>query len=307
MPETVLALDIGGTKIAAALIVGAEAGELVQAPTPAQAGPDAVLDAAWDTACAAMGDARPARLAVASAGVIDPGGGLVTSATDSIRGWAGTDLRGGLVRRSGMETTVLNDVHAHTWGEFIHGRGAGSTSMMLIAAGTGIGGGLVVGSQLVFGARNVAGHLGHVDVQGADGVPCTCGRSGHVEGIASGTGMEQQFERATGQRLTGAEITRLAETDDEHADVARAVVEAAGHGLGRAIGGLLNAVDPGLVVLAGSVTRAGRRWRSALDQGVAASAMAVVAETPVVDAALGNAALIGAAAWAQEHRGTESE
>lgn len=296
----ILALDIGGTKIAAGLVDGPTVVEQAEAATPSQEGPEAIMDAAWELAHSLRPTTTPTTLAVASAGVIDPVAGVVTSATDALKDWRGTDLRAGMALRSGMEVHVLNDVHAHAWGEFRHGHGRGRGSMLLVAAGTGIGGGLVTGGRLVLGAGFVAGHFGHVDVAEAAGLACSCGRTGHVEAVASGTGIEQCFERATGRRLGGGEISRLAGTDDELADAARSVVTVAGHALGRTIGGLLNALDPGLVVLAGSVTRAGDTWREALGAGVRESAMAIVADTEIRMAELGNAALVGAAAWSSE-------
>lgn len=301
----ILALDIGGTKIAGGIVDSGSAHRVASVPTPARDGGPAVLDAAAALAkrvSAAHAEAEgvaPTRVAVSSAGVVDPVCGFVTSATDLIRDWAGTDLRGGLAERLGLPVSVLNDVQAHALGEAVHGRGRGARSMVLVAVGTGIGGGIVVDGEVLLGAANVAGHLGHVDVEGAAGLPCSCGNTGHLEAIASGSGIEEQFERATGTRLSGGEIARLADTDDPLADDAARVLEAAGHALGRAVGGLLNTLDPELVVLAGSVTRAGERWWGAVADGVRASAMRIVADTPVVLGALDNAALVGAAVRAE--------
>lgn len=296
-----IALDIGGTKIACGIVDGATVSHYDAVPTPAREGAEALMDAAWalaervQEAHLAAGGAPARRLAVASAGVIDPATGLVTSATDAIRSWAGTDVGGGLAARSGLRVSVLNDVHAHALGEFTHGRGRGRESMLLVAAGTGIGGGLIVNGELLLGANRVAGHVGHVDVAAADGLECSCGRRGHLEAVSSGTGIEQCFERATGVRLPGGEISRLAGVEESLSPAAREVLGVAGYSLGRAIGGLLNALDPGLVVLAGSVVRAGAEWFSRVRAGVMDSAMAIVADTELELAQLDNAALVGAA------------
>lgn len=301
----ILALDIGGTKIACGMVAGRDVTRLAQVSTPSQDGPEALMDAAWGLAARVLdahvgdGGVAPTTLAVASAGVIDPVRGMVTSATDAIRDWAGTDLRGGMTARSGLHVEVLNDVQAHALGEYAHGRGRGHDSMLLIAAGTGIGGGLVLDGELLIGDSCVAGHVGHVDVASATGLTCSCGRTGHVEAVSSGTGIEQCFERATGERRTGGDIAQLASSDDPLADDARTVIHTAGHSLGRAIGGFLNSLDPGLVVLAGSVTRAGDAWLAAVRDGVAESAMTIVAGTPVELAELDNAALVGVAHFAE--------
>lgn len=301
---TTLAIDIGGTKIACGLVQGAQVRAQESVPTPSQDGPEAIMDAAWVLASrvARNGDDQPARLAVASAGVIDPVAGLVTSATNALKDWAGTDLRTGLATRSGLPTTVLNDVHAHALGEFVHGAGRDHRSMLLVAIGTGIGGGFIFGDQIHFGAHDVAGHIGHIDAALAADVPCPCGGVGHVESVASGTGIENCFERADGRRLSGVEIAELAQADEPD-PTARQVMDTAGQALGRAIGSLLNAVDPGVVVLAGSVTKAGPTWERRVRESARASAMTIVADTPIVFAQLDNAALVGVAARAEQLEG----
>lgn len=300
--EPVLALDIGGTKIACGVVSGGSVQHVMSAPTPARDGSSAVLHAASELARTVLdaqartGGVAPTRVGVSSAGVVDPASGFITSATELIRGWAGTDLRGALADRFELPVSVLNDVQAHALGEAVHGRGRGASSMVLIAVGTGIGGGIVMDGTLQLGAKNAAGHLGHVDVEGVAGVPCSCGNTGHLEAVASGSGIEAQFERATGTQLSGAKIAQLADTDDgPFSSEAARVIEAGGHALGRVIGGLLNTLDPELVVLSGSVTRAGNRWWEAVSVGVQRSAIDIVAETPVVPGLLANAALIGAA------------
>ena len=299
--EPVLALDIGGTKIACGIVSGGAVHHVTSASTPAREGGSVVLDAATELARTVLhaqakaGGSAPVRVGVSSAGVVDPTSGCITSATELIRGWAGTDLRGALADRFELPVSVLNDVQAHALGEAAHGRGRGASSMVLIAVGTGIGGGIVMDGALQLGAKNAAGHLGHVDVEGVAGMPCSCGKTGHLETIASGSGIEAQFERATGKQLSGAKIAQLADTDASFSSEAARVIEAGGYALGRVVGGLLNTLDPELVVLAGSVTRAGNRWWEAVSTGVQRSAIDIVAETPVVPGLLANAALIGAA------------
>ncbi|MGV9900452.1 ROK family protein, partial [Streptomyces tendae] len=108
----VIGLDLGGTKIAAAL-VGADGTVLARhtVPTPAKEGAEAVLDA-LAFAARAVRVHGTAAIGVAAAGVIDPVTGTVTSATDTIRGWAGTALAAGLAIRTGLPVACDNDVRA---------------------------------------------------------------------------------------------------------------------------------------------------------------------------------------------------
>lgn len=301
-----LALDIGGTKIAAAVVDGASVLGARRVPTPSRRGPAAVVAAA----SALVGEvARDAghdqlgqlRLGVATCGVVHPDDGSIAFATDSIDDWRGTRLRDELLASTGVaDVVVVNDVQAHTWGEYVHGVGADARSMLLLGVGTGIGGGIVVDGTLVRGFGGVAGHVGHVESLLARGVTCPCGQPEHVEAIASGSGIERHFTRRTGRHLTGAEIDRLVGSGDALADDARVVMQTAGDALGRAIGGLLNALDPGLVVLAGSVARAGSHWWDAVAEGIERTALPVVAGTEVRRASLQQPALVGAASLANE-------
>lgn len=276
----VLTIDIGGTKIAAAVVTAdGRVGVRHIEPTPADEGADAVVAAALAAARRAMEGYAVELAGVSSAGVVDSGTGVVTHATGLIAGWAGTALAERLSRDLGLPVRVLNDVHAHALGEARHGAGRGHDSMLLVAIGTGIGGAHVVEGNVVTGSRGAAGHVGHVAVAAAAGMACSCGRTGHLEAIASGSAL---------RRLAG-EPGRSEEGD----------LRLAGSVTGEAIGSLLNVLDPAVVVLSGGVSGAGTHWLEAVQAGVRETAMDVVADTPVVLAEQGDAAVhLGAAAFA---------
>lgn len=292
---TVIGLDIGGTKIAAARVTDGVAENIITTPTPATQGPEKILDAAAGLA-AQLGHGP---IGVSSAGLIDPFKGTVQFATSQLTGWKGADVAGGLSARLGAEVSVLNDVQAHALGEYLHGVGRGHESMLLVAPGTGIGGGVILNGRLLLGAHFAAGHVGHVDSHGAEGVACTCGRDGHAEAIASGFGIERAYEERVGTHLTGRDISQ------EDSAVAREILAIAGRTFGRLIGGLVNVFDPGLVVTAGSVMKAGKVWEQAFREGFDASCMELLQDTPIVSGTLENAALVGAAAWVSERKNYE--
>lgn len=303
---SILTLDIGGTKIAAA-IVSREgvAGPIHSVPTPATEGARAVLTACVAAARQAASDLSPGEkpelIGVSSAGVIDSDAGVVTHATDLIRGWAGTLLGAELTAALGAPAFCLNDVHAHALGEARHGAGRDAASLLLVAVGTGIGGAHVVEGRVLTGAHFAAGHVGHVAASEARGRPCSCGRSGHLEAIASGSGILAAYRALGGVADSGAQIADEAAGDGPMARTAAAVLATAGRATGRVIGSLLNVLDPTLVVLSGSVTRAGAVWFDPLVEGVGASALDALAATPIVHASTGAAAPhLGAAAFARE-------
>lgn len=306
----VVGLDLGGTKIAAALV--APGGRILSRhtrPTPAARGPGAVLAAL----AAAVRDVvraagpnpastpgrtgAPAAIGVAAAGVVDPRTGVVTSATGAIRGWAGTALGTGLADLTGLPVACDNDVRAAAGAEFAAlGSGTGGTAVRVFAAvGTGVGGAVAVGGRMLRGTSGAAGHLGHLPSPEADGLGCPCGGSGHLEAIASGPGIARLYER-----LAGRSAERL-ESVAEHAaagDVlaVRAITIGAA-AAGRVLGGLANTLAPELVVVGGGVTLIGPLYRDAMTAAFTAELIPPLRGLRPVPPRLGtDAAVLGAAA-----------
>jgi glucokinase len=296
--DVVAAVDIGGTKTAAA-IVDREGVVRARAtvPTPSQDGPEAILDAV----ARVIGElgSSPQAVGIGSAGVVDPVSGLVLGATDVLRDWAGTDLRGGLVARLGLPVAVANDVHAHGLGEARYGAGRGHDSVLTIAVGTGIGGAFVSGGRLLTGPHAAAGHVGHVPSAAAELLLCTCGATGHLEGFAAGPALVREFARRGGEAVDGLEsIARYAAEDDVRAV---GVLRDGGAAVGSVIGGLVNVLDPAVVVVGGGVAAVGGIWWDALLDAAAREVMPLLADVPIERSTFGgDAALLGAAALAWE-------
>ncbi|MEV6703688.1 ROK family protein [Streptomyces sp. NPDC051453] len=286
-----IGLDLGGTKIAAALV--APDGTVLARhtrPTPAADGPDAVLDALAAAARSVDGGNASGVLGVAAAGVIDPVTGTVTSATDSIRGWAGTALAAGLADRTGLLVACDNDVRATAAPELA---GAGA-SLVYAAIGTGVGGAVAVGGRMVHGTAGIAGHLGHVPSPEAAGLACTCGGTGHLEAVASGPGIAALYGRLTGRPVDRLEtVAERAASGDEPA--VRAIVTGA-VAAGRVLGGLANTLGPDRVVVGGGVPHIGPLYRDALTEAFAAELMPPLARLRPSKPLFGaDAAVIGAA------------
>lgn len=308
----VLAVDIGGTKLAAGIVrlpapgaAGtADVTGLVSEPTRAERGGEDVADrsAALAARVRAAGVAeglRPTAVGVASAGVVEVDTGRIAAATGLLPGWVGIDLGDRIARATELPTHVLNDVHAHALGQ---AGGPGRGRVLCIVLGTGLGGAWVQDGRPVLGAHGVAGHLGHIPVPEADGVPCSCGRTGHAEAVASGSGLEALHRSRTGRDWPARRVAEAADGGDA---AAVAALELAGRAAGRMIGAALNLVDPAEVLLAGGLSAAGPVWEAALRAGVAATALDVVAATPVRRVDPGpEAALVGAARWARAQHGS---
>ncbi|WP_423183423.1 ROK family protein [Arthrobacter sp. NyZ413] len=304
----VIGVDLGGTKTAAGVVSGA--GEVLfeeRIPTLSREGGRSIVEATaglvgrlrrW----AAGEGIDVGRVGVGSAGVIDAVNGTVVSATDAILGWAGTELASGLADRLGLDRTavrVVNDVHAHGLGEAWLGAAAGTSSSLLVAFGTGVGGSFVVDGAPVLGYRFVGGHVGHFASPYAyhegKALPCVCGSSGHVEAIASGPAIRDAFIRFGGSADVPDTRAVFGLAHDGDAAALKAVGVGAG-AAGQAIGGLINILDPETVVVSGGLADSGDFWWTPMEWALRRELMAPLADIPVVRAALGNsAAIVGAA------------
>ena len=302
MSRVTVALDIGGTKIAAAAVTAD--GAIVargRGPTPAGEGPTAVIDTAIGLAREVGRAHDVVGVGVGSAGVVDPDTGLVRSATDALPGWAGTDLRGELSRALGSSVVVVNDVHAHALGEYWRGAARDRSTVLFVAVGTGVGASLLLEGRVHHGFRAVAGHAGHVPVPAATGRPCPCGAEGHVEAVASGPALLEAYRERSGAWDQGlAEFAAAAERGDP---VAEAVLTEGGAALGEALAGVANVVAPEVVVVGGGVADSGERWWSALRERTERGLVPALRGLPLVPSELGaDAALLGAGhmAWREQ-------
>ena len=273
-------------------------------PPTAAAGAPAVLQRLVDLASSQLAELGAVdAIGVGSAGVVDSAQGMIVSSTDFIPGWTGQRLADALHKVQTAPVTVVNDVVAHGLGETHYGAGVGYSRVLSVGVGTGIGGALIVDGQPVFGAHDVAGHIGHVMHPLGRGVPCSCGTAcGHIEPVASGTGLATLYAMRCGDATTtianGRDVCELAEAGEP---LAISVLTEAGHALGEALGGAANLIDPDVIVISGSVTNAGAVWWEALRAGFEDSALQRTRTIPLVEGVLGgNAPLIGAAAAARQ-------
>lgn len=301
----VVGVDLGGTKTAAG-VVGGDGSVLLrgQVPTKNRDGGAAILDATATLVRflmerAAEQGATVDAVGVGSAGVINAAEGTVISATDAILGWTGTRITAGLTERLGLPSAVVNDVHAHALGEAWLGAGAGTATSLMVAFGTGVGGSFVVNGQPLLGHHFVGGHVGHfaspLAVHRGMPLPCSCGHVGHVEAIASGPAIHAAYVRSGG---SAALPDTRAVFDAAHIgdELALSVIARAARAAGQAVGGLVNILDPQVVVISGGLADAGALWWNDMERALRAELLAPLAEVSVVPASLGNtAAIVGAA------------
>ena len=233
----VLAVDIGGTKLAAAVVdragtVSGRASVPTAAPATATDGEGlfAALVALLDEVRAeSAGDV--VACGVGCGGPMTPGGVHVSPL--NITQWRAFPLRDRLATYLGLPTFIDNDAKALTLGEGWIGAARGERNYMGMVVSTGVGGGIVVDGRLLDGASTNAGHIGHVIVE-PGGRRCACGARGCLEAEASGTA-----------------ITATTGAPADHASAA--IRERTGTLVGRAVGSVVSLLDLRLVVVAGSV------------------------------------------------------
>ena len=182
---TTLAIDIGGTKLAAAL-VDDELNLLKrrELPTPASKMPEALCSALQELIVPLF--ARAQRVAIASTGIIS-GGVLSAINPHNLGGLLHFPLTQTLEKITGLPALAVNDAQAAAWAEY-HALGDECRDMVFITVSTGVGGGVVSNGRLITGNGGLAGHLGHT-LADPNGPLCGCGRRGCVEAVASGRGM----------------------------------------------------------------------------------------------------------------------
>jgi glucokinase len=296
MPAPSLALDIGGTKIAAGLIdANGQVLHQNRQPTPRSADPDEVWAAAQRTIADALAAAGGTvdGVGISSAGPIHLGDGTISPV--NIGAWRGFPVRDRVAAAvPGVPVRLAGDGLCMALGEHWRGAGEGAAFMLGMVISTGIGGGLVLDGAPYDGRTGNAGHVGHTIVD-IDGPPCTCGARGCVEAIASGPNL---VAWARAQGWSGADAKELAAAAATGGDVALRAFRRGARAVAAMIASVAAVCDLGLVVIGGGVANAGPVLFDPLREALSDYAvMDFTRGLRVLPAALGGeAGLVGAAA-----------
>jgi N-acylmannosamine kinase len=287
----ILALDIGGTKIAAAIVKGASVIARRQAPSPRGGVGDDLVEALASLAEPYCDGTEG--LAVATTGIVDAG--CVTAINPNTLPIEDRyPLAERLSRRLARDGVMVNDAHAAAWGEFRHGAGRGTKDFAFLTISTGIGGGLVLNARLIAGRRGIAGHFGHV-LGDPLGSVCGCGRTGCVEALASGAAIAKEASARLGQKVDAVGVFERAAAGDA---LCEEIIDRAAVCVSRLVGDLVAALDVELIAIGGGVGLASGFFSRVRR---ATQSLPLVLRRTVTSAALGaDAGLIGAAALAQD-------
>lgn len=304
----VVGIDLGGTKIAAALFDSK--GVLLNRELMETAGASTAEEVVQRMIrmIRSVSEGRPLMgVGLASPGAVNSQDGIVIHGTN-LPEWDNVPLKRWMESELGVEVKVVNDANAAAWGEYVRGAGKGSNNMVYVTFSTGIGAGIVMDGELLLGTNSFAGELGH-NIIDPSGTECSCGRYGCWEVFASGTAIRDMALRKMESRTSM--ITELASRSGEKIN-SRHVFEAmalkdpvAVEVIERTIQymaiGLANAVhtfNPDRIVIGGGVSKAGELLFPALREKTEELVMKPYKGTYTIESAglRDDVGLIGAAA-----------
>ncbi len=288
-----IGLDLGGTKIAGAVV---ESGTILLKhlqPTPRTGGDD-VLRALAEMARALLREhPEVTRVGVGSPGPIDFSVGKVLFAPN-IPGMENVSITAGLKAALGLEVVLENDANAAGYAEHLYGAAVDLDTSIYVTISTGVGGGIFMGERVLHGANGIAGEVGHMTLQ-ADGPLCGCGHYGCWEAVAAGRAIARDGSYAYGLPMRTEEVFARAEVGERRA---LKIIDNAARYTGIGLANLQKAFDPDGFVIGGGMSQAGSFY---MDKIQAAADLYSVGYPPVKLrlAKLGtDAGVIGAAAVA---------
>ena len=258
-----IGIDLGGTKIEIA-VLGADGVPALRRRVATPAGDYGATVAAIGRLVADAERERGARctVGVAMPGALSLATGLVKNANSTCL--IGRPLKADLEALLGREVRLANDANCFALSEAVDGAARGARVVFGVILGTGVGGGIVVGGEVLEGTNAIAGEWGHNPMPLAGDEPrplprCYCGREGCVETFLSGPGISADHERATGERLQADAIARRAGEGDAACEATLARHE---ERLARSLAIVVNILDPDVIVLGGGLSNLPRLYGS---------------------------------------------
>jgi len=269
MEKVIIGVDLGGTNIKAGAVgPDGKVRYRTRLTTDAAKGPEAVADRIAQAALNCVENTKGGKESTLGVGVGSPGpldlrNGIVIFAPN-LPGWENVPLRSMIEKRTGLPCTLENDANAAALAEQWAGAGKGTSSLVILTLGTGIGGGIVLDGKVLHGFSDVGAEIGHMSIN-PDGPACGCGNKGCVEAYASATAMVRRMRETLAKgcksmlarkadKLTARDISEAALAGDE---AACENIEMTGFYLGVAIANILHILNPEYVVMSGGVSAAG--------------------------------------------------
>lgn len=313
MKKYIVAVDLGGTNIKAAVIRdGKKIIDKIMVSTKAYKNRDALINGIAQL-CRKLIEKNAIKkgeilgIGIGLPGLIDSKRGIVHHLVN-IEGFKNVPLKKLIEKKTDIRTFLDNDVNVMTLGELHYGAGQGAKNMLCITLGTGVGGGIIINGSLYRGSSLSAGEIGHMPLNEI-GPKCGCGGFGCMEKFvgnkyivetaakkirAGKKTLIKKLVKGNLKRLTPEIISRAAKRNDA---LAKAIWKEVGAHLGVTLAGVINLINPERIVIGGGVSEAGKFLFESIKRTVKERAMRVPANcAKIVKAKLGqDAGLIGAA------------
>ena len=315
MAEAVIAADIGGTNLRAALVTAdGQVTHRHQAPTPKSATSESIVREIVGLlrAVAENAEGVPVGACLAVPGLINGDAGTVVIAPN-VPGFRNLNLTTPVTESLGISCFIENDASAAGLGEFRFGAGRGARNLLHATLGTGIGGGIVIEGRLYRGSKGLAGEIGHMVID-PSGPVCNCGSRGCLEAMVSGVAFAGRAKRLISLDRSPFLKERVGTRDPSAADLfaaaqsgcqhSAAEIQHGGHLLGLALGGLTNVLNPDAITLSGGLLAMGEMFLEPMRKAMFSIAYGPASGTIVRLSTLGDdAGLLGAAAVCFERLG----
>jgi len=238
----------------------------------------------------------PATVGIGMPGAISPATGLIKNANSTVLN--GRPFAADIAAALGREVRVENDANCFALSEASDGAGAGHRLVFGVILGTGVGGGIVHDGRIRVGPNAIAGEWGHNELpaRSESALPdtrCWCGRQRCIETFLSGPGLAADHTSATGQALDARQISARAQAGDE---TCRATLARYGQRLAGALAGVVNVLDPDVIVLGGGLSNIEALYASLRAQ-LAAALFSDTCATAVLRHRHGDSSGVRGAAW----------
>ena len=269
MKKYIFGVDLGGTTVKMGLFLSS--GELLhtwEIPTRTEKGGKYILGDIADSVIETLREREISKDDVEGIGIGVPGPVLNASVVTRCvnLGWGEIDVAGTLSKITGLPVKVGNDANGAALGEMWQGGAKGSSNVVMVTLGTGVGGGIIVDGKIVAGANGAGGEIGHLNVCEDEHEACNCGQHGCLEQYASATGVVRMAKRKLAkiseetslhkfEDLTAKDVFDEAKAGDK---VALEIVDEVCEILGKALGKIACVVNPEVFLIGGGVSKAGQ-------------------------------------------------
>jgi len=295
-------IDLGGTKIEIAVLDEDNNFLLRERISAPQGNYAATIQALKELVAASETKlGATTKIGVCVPGTISPATGLMKNANSV---WLnGKPLDRDLEQALERKILMANDANCFALSEAVDGAGRKANIVFGVILGTGVGGGIVINQNVLTGAQAIAGEWGHNPLAYASTdkqkpPACYCGRQGCIEAYLSGPGLAADHAQMTGEILAPADIAQLAENADR---MAHASMDRYFNRLARALGTVVNILDPDVIVLGGGLSNIDSIYKE-VPRRLAEFVFSDTCETPIVKNAHGDSSGVRGAAWLWEQR-----